>query len=340
MKLDDHIRHCLLYQFDKGRNASEAVRRIKKVYPEASLSTSTAYEWFSKFAAGDRNLQDEPRSGRPSCIDDSTLKAILKADPHQTTTDLARKLGCHRTTVANHLHAMGMVRKLDRWVPHQLSERNKIQRATICASLLSRFNEDPFFGRLVTSDEKWILWDNQRRAYAWLEPNEPPCKVPQIDLHPRKLLLCIWWARFGAVHYEVMKTGETVTAEVYCSQLQRVHESLLKSRPALPNRWKVLLLHDNARPHVAKKTQMKLMELDWEVLPHPPYSPDIAPSDYHLFRAMDNFMQNKEFRNDDELKQEVDKFLTSRTRQFWEAGIDSLKDRWQKVIDCDGDYFD
>jgi hypothetical protein len=51
-------------------------------------------------------------------------------------------------------------------------------------------------------------------------------------------------------------------------------------------------------------------------------------------------MQNKEFRNDDELKQEVDKFLTSRTRQFWKADIDSLRDRCQKVIDCDGDYFD
>ncbi len=82
---------------------------------------------------------------------------------------------------------------------------------------------------------------------------------------------------------------------------------------------------------------MKLMELDWEVLPYLPYSPDIAPSDYHLFRAMDNFVQNKEFYNDDELKQEVDKFLTSWTRQFWEVGIDSLKDIWQKVIDCDGD---
>jgi [histone H3]-lysine36 N-dimethyltransferase SETMAR len=90
-----------------------------------------------------------------------------------------------------------------------------------------------------------------------------------------------------------MKTEETVTAEVCCSQLQDLHKSLLKSLPVLPNRWKVLLLQDNARPHVAKKTQMKLTELDWEVLPHPPYSPDIAPSDYHLFRAMDNFMQNK-----------------------------------------------
>jgi [histone H3]-lysine36 N-dimethyltransferase SETMAR len=71
---------------------------------------------------------------------------------------------------------------------------------------------------------------------------------------------------------------------------------------------------------------MELTELDWEVLPHPPYSADIAPSDDHLFRAMDNFMQNKEFRNDDELKQ-VDKFLTSRTSQFWEVDIDSLRDR-------------
>jgi [histone H3]-lysine36 N-dimethyltransferase SETMAR len=122
------------------------------------------------------------------------------------------------------------------------------------------------------------------------------------------------------------ENGETVTAMMYCSQLQRIHESLLKSRPVLPNRWEVLLLYDNTRPHVAKKTQMKLIKFDREVLPHPPYSPDIAPSDYHLFRAMDNFMQNKEFRNGDELKQEVDKFLTSRNRQFWEAGIDSLTD--------------
>ena len=96
MKLDDHIRLCSKYQFDKRRNASEAVRRIKKVYPdtpEASLSTSTAYEWFSKFAAGDRNLQDELRSGSPSRIGDSTMKVILKADPHQTTTDLQENLG-------------------------------------------------------------------------------------------------------------------------------------------------------------------------------------------------------------------------------------------------------
>jgi hypothetical protein len=63
------------------------------VYTEASLSTLIGYEWFSKFAAEDRNLQDNPRSGRSSYIDDFTLKAILKTDSHQTTTNLAKHLG-------------------------------------------------------------------------------------------------------------------------------------------------------------------------------------------------------------------------------------------------------
>ncbi len=180
--------------------------------------------------ATDRSLEDKQRSGRPSTIDDETLKLLVKADPHQTTSELASQLCCDPSTVANHLHAMGKVRKLDH-------------------------HEVPLFGRIITCDEKWILWDNRRRSYSWTDPGEPSQKLARKDLHPQKTLLCVWWGRFGMIHYELLKRGETITADVYCAQLQTVHEKLQKSQSALVNHKKVLVLQDNARPHVAKTTQ-------------------------------------------------------------------------------------
>jgi len=66
-----------------------------------------------------------------------------------------------------------------------------------------------------------------------------------------------------------------------------MNETLLEKRPAVAsNRRKVRLLPDNARSHVAKVIKETLMQPEWEVLPHPVYSPDLAPSNYYLFRSM------------------------------------------------------
>ena len=70
---------------------------------------------------------------------------------------------------------------------------------------------------------------------------------------------------------------------MYCAQLEMANEKLLKIRTALVNRKSMLFLHDNAKPHTSKMTQEKIKELKWEVLPHPLYLPDLAPSDFHLW---------------------------------------------------------
>ena len=65
-----------------------------------------------------------------------------------------------------------------------------------------------------------------------------------------------------------------------------MHACLQKRRPALVNRRGPILLHDNARPHVARLTVQKLTDLGYETLRHPPYSPDLSPTDYHFFRHL------------------------------------------------------
>ena len=102
----------------------------------------------------------------------------------------------------------------------------------------------------------------------------------------KKLMLCIWWNQLGVLYYELLKPNETITGALYRTQLMRLSRALKEKRAHYYSRHnKIILLHDNARPHVAVLVKTYLKTLKWEVLPHP-YSPDIVPSDYHLFRSM------------------------------------------------------
>ncbi|EFN76526.1 Histone-lysine N-methyltransferase SETMAR, partial [Harpegnathos saltator] len=95
----------------------------------------------------------------------------------------------------------------------------------------------------------------------------------------------------------------------------------------LSNRKGVVFHHDNARPHVSKKTLRKLKSLKWDVLTHPPYSPDIAPSDYHLFRSLQNYLNGKNFDSLEALKNGVSSFFESKPRSFYDRGIRMLPER-------------
>ncbi len=87
-------------------------------------------------------MNDAPRSGRPSTIDLELLKTIAESGPRQTL----ERMKAPRSTVHENLKAIGKVVREGIWVPHLLSDANKIQRLSICNSLLSRHRNEPFFG--------------------------------------------------------------------------------------------------------------------------------------------------------------------------------------------------
>ncbi|KAF5400615.1 Histone-lysine N-methyltransferase SETMAR [Paragonimus heterotremus] len=95
---------------------------------------------------------------------------------------------------------------------------------------------------------------------------------------------------------------------------------------------------DNARPHTSIKTRETIASFVWTTLRHPPYSPDLAPSDYHLFDPMKEGLRGKQYSSDGEVKTTVKKWLKEQTQKFYEAGIHALIQRWNVAIERNGDY--
>ena len=125
---------------------------------------------------------------------------------------------------------------------------------------------------------------------------------------------------------------------MYCQQLDSLNKSIIQKRPELINRKGVVFHHDNARPHTSLITRQKLLELGWDVLPHPPYSPDLAPSDFHMFHALQNSLRVITFASDEAVNQHLVQFFADNDRSFYERGIMKLNERWQKVIEQSGQY--
>jgi hypothetical protein len=83
------------------------------------------------------------------------------------------------------------------------------------------------------------------------------------------------------------------------------------------------------------RTQEILNSFNWEVFPRPPYSPDLAPSDFHLFTKMKNWIATQRF-NDDEDPVRVTEWLRSQAAEFYNTGISKLVHCYNKCLN--GDY--
>ncbi|GFU33018.1 histone-lysine N-methyltransferase SETMAR [Trichonephila clavipes] len=164
---------------------------------------------------------------------------------------------------------------------------------------------------MLTSDGKWVLYDTPKSSKHWLSHQDIVPHSARPSMHPLKIMLCVWWTCRQVAHYELLPTGQAINVDMYSQQLERVQQALHPKEPALVNRKSVLLLHDNARPHAARVARNMIQRLRWETLCYPPYSPDLSPSDYHLFHSLDNHLRGKSFINEADVHQVITDFFAS-----------------------------
>jgi [histone H3]-lysine36 N-dimethyltransferase SETMAR len=99
-------------------------------------------------------------------------------------------------------------------------------------------------------------------------------------------------------------------------------EKLAGKQPRLVNRSAPLLLHDNVRPHTAQQTATKFEYLQLEYLRHPPYSPDLASTDYQFFGIWITSCEGKKFNSDGAGQIAFKDFIDSfRPNSYFSKGI-------------------
>jgi histone-lysine N-methyltransferase SETMAR len=94
-------------------------------------------------------------------------------------------------------------------------------------------------------------------------------------------MVTVFWDSQGVLLTHFQRRGENVNSASYCEVLSKLLDAIRRKHPGQLARG-VLPHHGNARPHTALATQERIQELQWELLEHPPYSPNLAPSGFHL----------------------------------------------------------
>ncbi len=100
----------------------------------------------------------------------------------------------------------------------------------------------------------------------------------------------------------------------------------------------LVFLHDNTWPHVAALTQSFLKDFRWDVLPHPSYSPDLAPSDFELFVELKPALGGIRFHSDAEVEQWCRQYFCKLDASYYDTYICKLLSHYEKCLHNLGDY--
>jgi len=229
-----------------------------------------------------------------------------------------------------------------RWVPHGLSEEQKCRRLEIAQQLLHRFREEgkEFLQKVVAIDETWIRDfepELKSQSSEWRDKGSPrPKKFKRSQSNVKQMMIFVCDCK-GVIMIDRVPSGTTVTAAYYRQFLQKLRRKMHANRPDLPENG-VLILHDNAQPHLGKDVRELMDVYSWEVLPQQPYSPDMSPPDFDMFPKLKMNMRGVSFSTLEDLSASV----TRRVRQLNCSedltGIMDLPKRWDAVIRQKGDY--
>ena len=153
-------------------------------------------------------------------------ESIAETDPPTTTWKVAQELNADHSTVVWHLKQTEKVEKLAKWVSHELTENQKNCHFEVSSSLILCNNNKPFLNQIVICDEKWTVYNNRQWLAQWLDQEEAPKHFPKPNLHPKKVIVNVWWSAAHLIHYSFLNPSKTIISQKYTQSINEIHWKL------------------------------------------------------------------------------------------------------------------
>ncbi|UYV74114.1 hypothetical protein LAZ67_11002156 [Cordylochernes scorpioides] len=258
------------------------------------------------------STEGEHRPGRP--VESVTRENIDKIhdlvmlDRRMTVLQIEETLGIPKATVDRIMREHLGLRKLSAcrggeifsntacWVPKLPTPDQKAVRRKLSSDNLALFEANPevFVNRIVTMDETWghhFTPESKRQSMQWKHSGTPPPKKAKTVASARMVM--------GVLLLDFLNKGQTITGNYYANLVKQLREAIEEKRRGRFPR-KIVYHQDNAPIHRLLQAIAAIYDSGFELLPHAPYSPDLTPSDFHLFPHLKKSLSYIHLRTDEE----------------------------------------
>jgi histone-lysine N-methyltransferase SETMAR len=329
-------------------NKSIAIHQeLVEVCGEHAPHYNTVQTWAKRFREGRSSIEDDPRPGRPLSATTPSMIAAVKAvvddDPHCSIEDISVEVGISFGSVQSILHEdLGLRKLCSRWIPHLLSTAQKQQRLETASFLVGKMKywSQKQWDSIATGDETWLRFFEPRRKEqnkVWIASEDPRPTICKVTPSSGKALYTIFLTRQGTLLQKPVPPHRTITGTYYRDEiLADLLSDFQKTNPT----QRMWLHHDNAPAHTSAIVLEFLQENNVRIIPHPPYSPDLAICDFWIFPRLKDHLRGAKFESRSAIGSAVYQYFKQCPKTFFVDAFAEWRRRLDLCIAANGDYFE
>lgn len=300
----------------EGHDEKEIEEQLKIMFGQQAYKHTAIYKWMALTSLGKEDAPKEKPGPKPDEQLILRISQILLEYPFASIREIAEDLKESPSIIYRYLTSeLGRVFKFSRWLPHSLSEPQKFERMVQSSLLLNVLEscKKQSWRNIITGDQSWFKMQYGHKG-AWLLPEDDSPEMDGSQISIEKVMVTIIWGVNGFYIVDLLPQKTRYTSQYFINNiLTQLNEKKIEIWSEARKR-KLWLHLDNCRVHNSFDSSQKYDEYGFKRTPHPPYSPDIAPSDFYLFGYVKDRLKGKKFSSPEDLKDAIIEILNSISR--------------------------